>query len=620
MSENSKKRIIFEWLLALVTIFLTISFIVIAAHFVFEKIYSHKIYPNIYLGQINLGGRTPEQARLILNEKIDSLHQTGINFYFDNQYTTVLPTVSSAETDLIYDIISFNVDETINLALSFGRNNSFINNFYNKLRLLIYGQPGFPLKMQFGINEDQIKTMLADNFSEYEIPAQNASLAYSYNKFSITEERSGTIIDYTKGINKLKKNLQTLDDSAITLNAKTDYPQITMSDCEKLKNEAEETLALSPLSLEYENNEWEISRDQLGEWLSAKINTTANRQQAVVLGLNSLKVNKFFTQTIIPDINLEPLDAKFNMENGRVVEFQASRDGIKLDETATILKLEKTLNQGSSTIKLITKTLKSQVKTQEVNSLGIKEVIGIGHSNFIGSPVNRRHNIRNGANTLHGLLIKPDEEFSLNNALGEIDKASGYLPELVIKGNKTIPEYGGGLCQIGTTMFRVAIGTGLPITMRRNHSYRVSYYEPAGTDATIYSPWPDLKFINDTGNHILIQSRIDGNDLYFDFWGSSDGRIASQTDPVIYNITRPGPTKYIETLDLPVGEKKCTEHAHNGADTYFDYMVIYPDGEVLEKRFKSHYIPWREVCLIGVEELSAETEEETATSTQSQTN
>jgi len=74
-------------------------------------------------------------------------------------------------------------------------------------------------------------------------------------------------------------------------------------------------------------------------------------------------------------------------------------------------------------------------------------------------------------------------------------------------------------------------------------------------------------------------------------------------------------------LDLPPGEKKCTEHAHNGADAYFDYIVTYPDGEVKEKRFYSHYVPWREVCLIGVKELDEnkiDSDEKQATSTPSE--
>jgi len=244
--------------------------------------------------------------------------------------------------------------------------------------------------------------------------------------------------------------------------------------------------------------------------------------------------------------------------------------------------------------------------------LGIEEIIGTGHSNFSGSSANRRHNIKVGASKISGLIIKPGEEFSLLKALGETDATAGYLPELVIKGNKTTLEYGGGLCQIATTMFRTALASGLPITERRNHSYRVSYYEPAGTDATIYIPNPDLKFKNDTGNNILIQTRFEGtNDIYFDFWGKSDGRVVTSTYPVIYNIVKPAPTKIIETTELPVGQKKCTESAHAGAEAYFDYTVIYNAGteneNKVETRFSSKYVPWQAVCLVGVEKLSEAT-------------
>jgi vancomycin resistance protein YoaR len=175
------------------------------------------------------------------------------------------------------------------------------------------------------------------------------------------------------------------------------------------------------------------------------------------------------------------------------------------------------------------------------------------------------------------------------------------VTELVIKGDKTTPEYGGGLCQVGTTTFRVALNTGLPIIERRNHSYRVSYYEPAGTDATIYDPSPDLKFVNDTAGHILIQTKITGNTLRFEFWGTSDGRQVTQTKPEIYNITQPGPTKIVETQELAPGQKKCTESAHAGADTVFYRTITYMSGEKKEETWKSHYVPWQAVCLVGVE-------------------
>lgn len=67
--------------------------------------------------------------------------------------------------------------------------------------------------------------------------------------------------------------------------------------------------------------------------------------------------------------------------------------------------------------------------------------------------------------------------------------------------------------------------------------------------------------------------------------------------------------KIIETIDLPPGQKKCVEKATNGADAEFDYTVTYKDGKIVTKKFKSHYKPWRAICLVGkkiASEVSAE--------------
>jgi vancomycin resistance protein YoaR len=244
------------------------------------------------------------------------------------------------------------------------------------------------------------------------------------------------------------------------------------------------------------------------------------------------------------------------------------------------------------------------------NEFGINELIGTGESDFSGSPANRRHNIANGAAAINGLLIAPGEEFSTIGALGAIDAASGYLAELVIKEGRTIPEYGGGLCQVGTTIFRTVINSGLPVTERRQHSYRVSYYEPAGTDATIYQPHPDMRFLNDTSGYLLWQTRVEGDKLFFELWGTGDGRVVEVSEPTIYNITYPGEIREIETTELAPGERKKVESAHNGADAYFTRVITYtdPDREVVEEKFESHYTAWRESWLVGVEPESQESE------------
>jgi vancomycin resistance protein YoaR len=118
-------------------------------------------------------------------------------------------------------------------------------------------------------------------------------------------------------------------------------------------------------------------------------------------------------------------------------------------------------------------------------------------------------------------------------------------------------------------------------------------------DATIYDPRPDLKFINDTENYILIQTHISGNILTYEFWGTDDGRKVEVTQPKIFNITYPGPTKEIVSPDLEPGQRKCTESAHRGADAVFYRTITYASGEKKEETWASTYRPWQAVCLVG---------------------
>jgi len=323
---------------------------------------------------------------------------------------------------------------------------------------------------------------------------------------------------------------------------------------------------------------------------------------------------------IAAEVYVEPQNAVLDIspDGKQVLNFIPSAEGVKVDMEGMIAQINETAftTPAPTEIPLLIASAVPQIKTEDVNKLGIKELLGEGESNYSGSPSNRRHNIAVGAKAVNGTLIAPGEEFSMIKTLGEIDAKNGYLEELVIKGNKTTPEFGGGLCQIGTTMFRSALRAALPITARRAHSYRVSYYEPAGTDATIYSPNPDLRFKNDTANYVLIRTINDtaNSKLYFQVWGTSEQRSVSLTDPVIYDIVSPPPGKLIETLDLKPGVKKCTERAHAGAKAYFTRTVTLADGTTKEERFDSTYRPWQEVCLIGVEKLSdqaAPTEVET---------
>jgi vancomycin resistance protein YoaR len=153
-------------------------------------------------------------------------------------------------------------------------------------------------------------------------------------------------------------------------------------------------------------------------------------------------------------------------------------------------------------------------------------------------------------------------------------------------------------------MFRAAMSAGLPILERWGHAYRVSYYElnsKPGVDATVIAPSKDFRFKNDTPGHILIQTINDPKALHLviEIYGTSDGRVATTTEPKVWGITPPLPTIYQDDPSMPAGTMKQVDWSAPGAKASFDYKVM-RNGETLqEKTFSTTYRAWASVFMKG---------------------
>ncbi len=592
-----------KWLLASLTIFFIVLGIIFGLLTTLQVVYAKKILPNTYIAGIRVGGLAPPEAYKLVQKKTDNLLQKGFVFNYKNQKIIVQNSLQSlGDPDINQELVSFDLTKSIDeAALNIMTEKNHLD--YLKYFYTIIKRKNVPL--YFYANYDEIEEIISRDMKQIISRAKPVGIEIDNDNFSITPDISGKNIDWIKIFGIFDAQLKNLISVEIPLTLKLENAAISYDQAKKNTNKIQEIINKRPnIKLTHKGYYWTISWPEINRWLIFKKN---NQDIVITLSYDELKI--YLEDNILDEINTPAKDAKFEIKNGRVIKFQGSHDGKEMNLDKTINLIQNNFSNNLFENEIIVSPIQAKVNTKDINDFGIREIIGTGTSNFSGSPRNRRHNIQIGANTLNGILIKPGEEFSLVKTLGEINKENGYLTELVIKGNKTIPEYGGGLCQIGTTTFRTTFNSGLPILERRNHSYRVRYYEPAGTDATIYDPKPDFRFLNDTKNYVLIQTRIEGDELIFDFWGTKDGREIKISEPKIYNITAPPATKYIETTELAIDEKKCTESAHAGADAHFTYQVTYSDGKIDEEIFTSHYKPWGAVCLIGVEELPPENPE-----------
>lgn len=317
-----------------------------------------------------------------------------------------------------------------------------------------------------------------------------------------------------------------------------------------------------------------------------------------------------YAKNLGSSIKRDPVNAVFKVENDKVLEFKPALAGITLDHDKFTNGIKEALNNlAQSTDKTFTyqipvKTTQPLVTTGDANNLGIKELLGEGSSTFKHSSAIRNFNVEKGASIVNRILVAPGETFSFVNALGEVSREAGYKDAYIIRAGRTELDIGGGICQVSTTFFRAMLNSGLDIRERRNHAYRVSYYEedmPPGYDATVFIPKPDLSFVNDTGNYLLIQNEYDGvnKKLTYRIYGTSDGRKTEISNYRQWGASPPPPDIHIDDPTLPPGKTVQDEHAIPGLKTAFDWKVT-KNGEILhQKTFTSSYAPWAAVFRHG---------------------
>ncbi|TSC76629.1 MAG: hypothetical protein G01um101431_762 [Parcubacteria group bacterium Gr01-1014_31] len=586
-----RPRRIWRWFL--VACVLSASGLMVGVLGAYQWQYRGRVYPGVSVAGQVAGGLPPAELTAALAARRDSLLTHGLWLDLGGELVNLPLEITSSDPDLARVPVQYDLADAVAQAYGVGRGGTLWSQLVEPLRVRWFG---LDVQMRYDLDEAVAQELLRSVLSSRETPPRPARLSVEGGVLRVLPEQDGVLFDYAAATREVKDHLARMDSAPMPMRLVGAPAPFKVAQTADAFAKAQALTQTTTPTLVYGSRRWEVGRGLLLQWLQFE----AGKDGRVRLGFNAAAVAEFLAP-VSAVINVTPQDAKFRLENGRVVEFQVNRDGKEVDVPSTTARLvQDYLEAGSSVVRLAVVVAPAKFATGDLNDLGIQELLGVGRSNFGGSPKNRRINIAQGVKSLNGILIAPDEEFSLLKALGPVDAEHGYLPELVIKGDRTTPEFGGGLCQIGTTTFRAAIRSGLPITQRQSHSFRVRYYDPPGMDATIYDPAPDFRFKNDTGRHILFLAEIDGDELVFSFYGTKDGRVAEVPDKAVILSTIPsGPVRYIETDDLKPGEKKLVEKPAPGGTATFHYKVTYPDGRVMEQDFKSTYRPWAETWLVG---------------------
>lgn len=553
--------------------------------FTYQVMMVDKYYPLTSVGDTNISFLTEGQALRLVQASFQKRAQQKLTF---DSFTIDLATSSA------------NLDYS---SLSLVFNNSHSGTWAEQLTLQLQALFS-PIKIYPKVSlslDKQIDTIA----SAVDQAPQNAQLIYDEttteegtpsSRIQIKEGKDGLTLDRLS-VEKAVADYLLFGKYQSVLPTTVVPPKITTARVLRAK-EALENSQTEPVKLVFAGRIWTIDTKQLL--------TLLDLTQGEDLLLDQDKTDLYLGK-VASEID-QPVQEglfEFNLQTKRVASFKPSQEGRKLaiDKTYQLIS-DAFLGKIPKNINLPVSIIKPKIQTSDVNSLGIKELIGRGVSNFARSISNRIYNIQLTASKINGVLVPPGEVFSFNQTVGDMTAANGFKQGYVIKEGRTVLDDGGGVCQDSTTLFRAVLNAGLPIVKRTAHAYRVGYYEqgfPPGLDATVFYPSVDFQFKNDTPAHILIQAYTVETTLYFDLYGTSDGRITTISKSVVTDQIPPPSELRQDDPTLPKGTVKQVDWAAWGAKVSFKRTVSRGGEEIIKETWNSTYKPWQAVYLVGTQ-------------------
>lgn len=150
------------------------------------------------------------------------------------------------------------------------------------------------------------------------------------------------------------------------------------------------------------------------------------------------------------------------------------------------------------------------------------EVLIAGYTTvFENSTPEERENINLAASQISGTVLNPDDVFSQNETAGPYTEERGYKEGIGYVGGELVKDFGGGVCNVATTLYNTSIVSNLDIVERHNHSMPVPYV-PYGQDAAVAYGYKDFQFKNNTEDPILIWTELVDNRIYMAFYGKEE--------------------------------------------------------------------------------------------------
>lgn len=477
---------------------------------------SGKIYGGVEVGTVQLGGKTPAEAKEAVQERT-----TGALKRFEFSGPNGESTYTSDEMG-----VDFKVAATVDEAYSVGRRGNVLDRLSERAKAA-YGTITIPPKVDYQpqIAQEKVRNLAAKLNRE----PQKASVTIVGSEAQVDDSVEGYKLDFPATIENVNQSVEDMSGTVQIVGEKL-TPEITTQEADAAA-EKTRTAMDGQLLFGAEGNQWTLSPADIGSTLAV---TPKDGDLQVSLDRGVMKER---LANIYSDLTVEPVEAGYQV-NGAQVAVTPSNTGKSIETKKLLDEVQNSIFEGQREYQVPVVTAKPDLTTARAESLKPTDLLGDYRTDYSIVPDNgeRLENLQIASNAVNGTLVAPGEIFSMN---AQVSGLSYNKTKVIVNGAETKAD-GGGLCQVTSTLYNAANFAGIDVIDRSPHYSQLPYIRP-GMDATVWFGGPgtqddlDMKFQNNTDGYLLLREYV-ANDgyIYAEIYGKPNGTQVQMSSKPVY--------------------------------------------------------------------------------------
>ncbi len=544
---------------------------------------SGRVHKGVKVGGEDLGGLEKAAARETLGRAAGSFADAPVTIEVAGLSWRAKP----AEFGL-----SLDPEATLRSAMGVGREGSLLQ----RVRTRVLAWRGLRLDWVVQIDGERLESFVETIAREVDRPVQEARIVFMAPRtYRVEEAKPGQILERDEARQLLARARPGV--SRISLPVRHLDPAIGPAQIAAAVEKAR-AMASRPLVLEGNGKDVLLSPVDIWTLLRSEVVTTEAGSKEMAIRVEEGALDSFLRPRA-PEWYRPPRDARFEVDGvgGETLRIVPGETGSEVDVQELVRDIEEAALAGRSRVRVPIRDVAPKSTAEKLASLGIRRRVSVFTTTFDPTNAPRVGNITLLARALDGQIVLPGEVFSVNRTTGPRTAAKGYQTAPVIVKGELVPGIGGGVCQVGTTLFNAVFFSGLEVVERHNHELYISKY-PLGRDATLDYPGLDLKFRNDTPYGVLIKAWVTPSSLTIALYSGYGGRRVEFTTSERFNFVEPG-VKYVDDPTLPAGTEIQEEKGSPGFSVVVTRYVWEGDRLLHKDTFFSRYSPYRTVVRRG---------------------